>query len=151
MKKRIIIAAVIIVVLLIGMLFLIKAIIPHNYGTAKKECERFLKKNYDAMEEIAVNCLNEGKESTVYYKGRYKEHSYWYEDGFVRFYIGGQGMLGGQCWDLIYTKDGIFHGESEKYLYEETDGGNNIFRAEKLDEHWWFLWSDYDGTDRSYK
>ncbi len=147
MKKRIAIAAAIILALLIGMLFLKKEMTPHNYGTAKKECESFLQKNNAVMEEIAVNCFREGEETSGYYK----EHHYSYENDFVRFYVGSQGMLGGQYWDLIYTKDGVFYGESEKYLYEEAGDGNNIIRAEKLDEHWWFLWSDYDGTDRSYK
>ena len=72
------------------------------------------------------------------------------EDGSVSFDIDAQGFLGGQYWNLVYTKDGTFYGETESYLYEETNG-NNIVRAEKINEHWWYLWTDYDGTERSYQ
>ena len=100
------------------------------------------------MEEIAIDLLSEEKEAS----GHFKEYYYAYrlDDSFVTFEIDVQGMLGGQYWSLIYTKDGTYCGESEKYLYEESDG-NNVIIAEKLDNHWWFYWIDYDGTGRSHQ
>lgn len=39
-------------------------------------------------------------------------------------------MLGGQYWELVYSKDRTFYVESETYLHKEING-NNIVRAEK--------------------
>ena len=49
-----------------------------------------------------------------------------------------------------YCIDGTFYCETESYLYKETNG-NNIVKAERINEHWWYLWTDYDGTERSYQ
>ncbi|MBQ9081876.1 MAG: hypothetical protein IJY28_00055 [Clostridia bacterium] len=147
MKKRIFVA-VLIILLLAGIFFWADAILPETYSTAKKSSEGFLRNNADAMEEIASALLREGKEKS----GHYKDHAYAYTAGqdFVAFEMDSQGMLGGQYWSLIYTSDDTGYGKSERYVHEETDG-NNIYIAERLDDHWWFLWTDYDGTDRSYK
>ena len=150
MKKRGIIYFLIGFLVVIGALIcLIYSIRPLNYGTAKSKCEAFLERNRGEMEEIAISLLNgEGSES-----GYYKEEYYFFtsENDKVEFDIGGQGMLGGQYWGLVYTKNGLYCGETKEYLYKELGGGNNIIRAEKLDDHWWYLWYDYDGTERSYK
>lgn len=100
------------------------------------------------MEQIAIASLKQNKDVS----GDFKEYSYscYPKDGIVTFSIDAQGMLGGQYWELVYTQDGTFYGETESYLYEETFG-NNIMRAEKLNAHGWYLWTDYDGTDRSYQ
>ena len=98
------------------------------------------------MEQIAVDSLltnNSGDFGDYFY-------SCYQEEGFVKFDIDSQGFLGGQYWELVYTQDGTFYGETESYTHEETNG-NNIVRAEKINEHWWCLWTDYDGTGRSYQ
>ena len=135
-------------VIAVGLYFLINSILPKTYSSAKKECEIVLDKYQVQMEEIAVDSLKLGKNVS----GEFKEHyfSCYIEEGLVSFDIDAQGFLGGQYWELVYTQDGKFYGETESYLHEETNG-NNIVRAEKINEHWWYLWTDYDGTDRSYK
>ncbi len=148
MKKRLITAASIVAVLIVGLLCLNSLLAPKTYSTARATCERFLKKNYEDMQEIAVELLRDGEDAWGHYKDRYC--GYIPEWNAVKFEIDGQGMLGGQYWDLIYTADGVLFGESEEYFDEESDG-NNIYKAERLDEHWWYFWTDYDGTDRSYK
>ena len=98
------------------------------------------------MEQIAVDSLKTNN------SGDFRDYFYscYQEEGFVKFDIDAQGFLGGQYWELVYTQDGTFYGEADSYLHEETEG-NNIVRGEKINEHWWYLWTDYDGTDRSYK
>ncbi len=117
-----------------------------TYSSAQKKCNRILDKYQAEMEELAIHALT--SEEDEY--GSFKEYSYccYREQGFVKFDIDGQGMLGGQYWSLVYTDDGLLYGETEKYDFEE-ENGNNIIRAEKLNENWWFYWEDYDGTDKS--
>lgn len=148
MKKRVIITVAIIAFLLIGLFCLNCLLQPKTYSTAKKECERFLRRNYEELEAVALDLISDGEGACGYYKGYYC--SYVPEWDAVLLELGGQGMLGGQYWDLIYTRDGIFLGQTEEDFWEEPDG-NNISKAERLDEHWWYLWSDYDGTNRSYE
>ena len=150
-KKIVLISLIcIMVIAIITVIFgvFINSILPKTYSSAKKECEKVLDKYQAQMEEIAVDSLKSGKNVS----GDFKEYFYscHFEEGLVKFDIDAQGMLGGQYWELVYTQDGTFYGESESYQYEETSG-NNIMRAEKLDEHWWYLWTDYDGTERSYQ
>ena len=118
------------------------------YSTAKKECARVLEKHQLQMEELAVSVLN----SKVGKDGRFNEYYYscYRDQGFVKFDIDAQGMLGGQYWGLVYAENGILYGEAETYYFEEEDG-NNIIRAEKIKGNWWFYWEDYDGTDKSQR
>ncbi len=150
-KNVLVISAICIIifaVIIVGLWLSINSIIPKTYSSAKKECEKVLDKYQVQMEEIAVDSLKSGKSVS----GDFKEYFYscYIEEGFVSFDIDAQGFLGGQYWELVYTKDGTFYGETESYLYKETNG-NNIVRAEKINEHWWYLWTDYDGTERSYQ
>lgn len=144
--KTIIIISVFVIIFAIIIVGLGFVIIPKTYSSAKIECEKVLDKYQIQMEQIAVDSLQTNNSSD------FKDYFYscYQDEGFVIFDIDAQGMLGGQYWDLVYTKDGTFYGESETYLYKETNG-NNVVRAEKINEHWWYLWTDYDGTDRSYK
>lgn len=119
-----------------------------TYSSALEECTQVLSEYQAEMEEIALKALA----SSEYGSGNFKDYSYYlsHDQNSVTFSIGAQGMLGGQYWDLVYTKHGYLYNESETFYLEEEDG-NNIIRAEKLNEHWWFLWEDYDGTDMSHK
>lgn len=121
---------------------------PKTYSTAKTECEKVLVKHGTELESLSAEVLETGNPASGYYDSYF--YSCHQEDSFVTFEIDGQGMLGGQYWSLVYTKDGTFYGETESYLYEQPDG-NNIVKAERLDAHWWYLWTDYDGTERSYQ
>ena len=67
-------------------------------------------------------------------------------DGCVIFDLDAQGMLGGQYWSVIYTPDGIYKEQSQKYSWYE-ENGNNVVIAEKVKDHWFFLWEDYDGRE----
>lgn len=149
MKKRnAIVVTCIIVVLafLIGMFFAFQGSKPKTYSTAKRQSIRVLDAHQSQMEELAVNALK-SEESTP---SKFRDYSYHcnQNENYVQFDVDAQGMLGGQYWALIYTQDGTYYGETEVYRYDETSG-NNIVKAEKLNEHWWFQWIDYDGTARS--
>lgn len=150
--KKILVISLIFILVIAGITvalgLFINSIRPKTYTSAKKECQKILAKYQIQMEDIASNAL-ELKTNT---SGVFEKYSYFSnkKEGFVTFDIDAQGMLGGQYWELVYTQDGILYGDTESYLYEEPRG-NNIVRAEKLDDHWWYLWTDYDGTEKSYK
>jgi len=150
-KKFAIISSICIIVFAIvtvSLGFLINSIMPKTYSTAKKECEKVLDRYQVEMEQIAADSLKLDKNIS----GEFKDYYYicYREEGLVTYSIDAQGMLGGQYWELVYSQDGTFYDETESYLYKETNG-NNIVRAEKLSQHWWYLWTDYDGTEKSYK
>lgn len=153
MKKRkkifvFVICLSVVAVLTIALGIFINSIKLKTYSTAKIECEKVLSKYQTEMEEISNGLLKSRNNE----RGNFNEWFYicYPEENFVKFEFDGQSMLGGQYWDLVYTNDGTFYGETESYLYEETNG-NNIVRAEKINEHCWYLWTDYDGTERSYQ
>ena len=127
---------------------LLNACAAETYSTAKEATEEFLIENREEMEKIAVSLSDDEIENS----GHYKDLYYFYDEknDCTEFEINAQGMLGGQYWGLIYTEDGSYKGENEKYFHQE-DGGNNIDIAEKIDGHWWFTWTDYDGTAKSFK
>ncbi len=135
-------------IILIGTVIFLDLFIPKAYSVAKTESVEILEDNQLKFEECAVASLNGEKDVA----GNRIEYTYsaYRDEGYVVFEIDSQGMLGGQYWDLVYTQDGTFYGESEAYLYKET-GGNNIIKAERLNEHWWFRWIDYDGDERSFR
>ena len=143
-----VICVLVFAVITVGLYFLINSILPKTFSSAKNECVKVLDKYQIEMEQIAADCLESSKNVSGHFKECYYSSNI--EEGFVSFDIDAQGFLGGQYWELVYTKDGTFYGETESYLYEETNG-NNIVRAEKINEHWWYLWTDYDGTERSYQ
>lgn len=152
MKKSKLIIGIIAVIAVISIVCIfVVSNLPKNYSSALKLCTRVLSRNKEEMELISQNVLNSELTSSNYSHGQYKDYSYTMMDNreFVCFDIGAQGMLGGQTWALIYCPNGEYFGESETYYYKEIDGGNNIHRAERIDEHWWFLWVDYDGTELS--
>lgn len=149
MKKIIIVSVIVFLVLAIALSLVVLAIMPKTYSSAQKSTKRFLDRNSDELTEIANDAISGGREVSGYYKDRY--YSYTPTQNYVEFNIDAQGFLGGQYWSLVYTPDGMFHGETQELLKKETNGGNNILRATRIDEHWWFTWIDYDGTERSYK
>lgn len=150
-KKIVVISAICVLVfavITIGIYFFINAIMPKTFRSAKNECVKVLDNHQIEMEQIAVDSLQSNENVSGHFKEYY--YSCHIEDSFVTFDIDAQGFLGGQYWELVYTEDGTFYGETQSYLYVETNG-NNIVRAEKINERWWYLWTDYDGTERSYQ
>ena len=148
-RKNIVVISVIcvsVIAIIVSLYFFVNSVTPKTYTSAREECKKVLNKYQIEMEQIAIDSLISNN------SGDFRDYFYscYQEEGFVKFDIDAQGFLGGQYWELVYTQDGKFYGESESYLHEETNG-NNIVRAEKINEHWWYLWTDYDGTDRSYK
>ena len=77
-----------------------------------------------------------------------KDAGYYYDDYFnfknneeyIKIYIDAQGMLGGQYYGLIYSKN------NEKELIKNKElHGNNIFIRQKIKDNWYFYYDDYDG------
>ncbi len=126
-------------------------LISKSYSSARKTCIQFLESNKEKMNTIAQNVLSDESLSSGYYEDHYysiKEDDK--GEKYVTFDIDSQGMLGGQYWNLIYCPNGTYRGESETYYWKE-DNGNNIVKAEKIDNNWWYYWIDYDGTEYSDK
>ena len=63
---------------------------------------------------------------------------------YIKLDLDSQGMLGGQYYGLIYTKE-----SKEKLIIydekEETKKGNNVFIRQKIKDNWYFYYEDYDG------
>ena len=151
MKKRksvlaISVTCVSVIAIIVGLCCFVNSITPKTYSSAREVCVKVLNKHQTEMEQTAIDSLRYNN------SGSFRDYFYncYREESFVKFNIDAQGFLGGQYWELVYTQDGTFYGETESYLYEENDG-NNIVRAEKINEQWWYLWTDYDGTERSYQ
>lgn len=129
----------------------------------KKEFNKF---DYDEAYTSAINYLNENEKELnkivdELYKTksskknptkdiRYTSYNYLndfnfkYETEYIIFDLNGQGMLGGQNYGLIYSKENndsiIIYDE-----YKKTGNGNNIFIRKKIRDNWFFYYNDYDG------
>ena len=154
MKKNILINVIsVIVVLSLGILVFVALInkSEFDYKEAKKKAEEFLSKNEKQLTKL-VNELYENKTSK---KGSIKGISYAsYVDGddfyfkneieYIKIDLDSQGMLGGQYYGLIYTKDSkeslIVYDENE-----ENKKGNNVFIRKIIKDNWYFYYEDYDG------
>lgn len=144
MKERLFIVSISIALIIALVIFGMSFFRPKTYSSAKNECQSILSKYQDEFESIPTQAFQtEGLSN-----GEFKKFSWFEYDDYIKFEIDSQGMLGGQYWSLVYTFDGIYQGETNKYLYKEKDG-NNIVKGELLQGHWWFLWEDYDGTKYS--
>lgn len=51
-----------------------------------------------------------------------------------------RGMLGGQYYGIIYSKN-----NEEKLIKNKEIHGNNIFIRQKIKDNWYFYYDDYDG------
>ena len=126
---------------------LLGAVFSKSYETAKRESESYLWIHKTKLEKIALECFSSkekgGKEDSAY------RYSFDPNQELVCFEVDSQGMLGGQYWELVYTKDGTLYGQTKTYL--QTFHGGNVIKAERIDEHWWFLWTDYDAGGKSYR
>ena len=148
-KRILIIVSIVVAVAILSVAFslFLDAIKQRTYSTAKADCEKVLEQHRVQMEEMAIDCLTSENDGSWYFLDYYC--SCYSDEGFVCFEIDSQGlMLGGQYWELVYTENGTFNGKTDGFLNKEAYG-NNIMKAERLDEHWWFVWTDFDGTDLS--
>ena len=125
-----------------------------DYDKSKKELMEFFKTNKKELEIIAEE-LYEKKTSknNPYENIRYatykndSEFSFLKKSEYIQFDIDAQGMLGGQYYGLIYIKDDIYNSD-DLFIYDEnkeTSKGNNIFIREKIANHWYYYYDDYDG------
>ena len=150
--KKWVFAGIIIVIayalVIVGLWFGSKAIVPKTYSSAKEKCEKVLNRYQIQMEEIALEAL----ESDEDVSGKFKKYKYSCSknEETVTFAIGAQGFRGAQYWDLIYTADGAVSDETESFLQEDPFD-SNIFKGEKINDNWWFFWSDYYATELSYQ
>ena len=160
MKKRLIFS--LIILFIISLILTISIILvcininkEYNYESAKKEAITFLNKNADNIQKLAEELLDEKSNEIRKYKEI--EYKYYEEEVYfdtlvgkeqVRFEINAQGMLGGQYWGLIYSRNDDLLNDKIKYVYNEnerTGKGNNIFIREKIKDRWYFFYDDWDG------
>lgn len=154
MKKNIIVYIIsIIVIVLIGF-FLISFITDSNefeYDEAKKTTQNYLNKNENKLIEL-VNNLYESKTSkknplkTVNYAAYENNDDFDFKNKkeYIKIDLDSQGMLGGQYYGLIYSKES----NDDFIVYDEkkeTNKGNNIFIRQKIEDNWYFYYEDYDG------
>ena len=136
------------VVVSVTVLVIILSNKPMSYSSAKSRCTYILNTHQDDMESISLKLLEGAYDETTSVKYNDYPCFLYLEDEFVKFEIDGQGFLGGQYWELRYCKNGTLYGEEKTYTNKD---GNDIIRAEKITDNWWFYWIDYDGTELSSK
>lgn len=146
--KKLILILSSLVVVSVTVLVIILSNQPISYSSAKSRCTDILNTHQDYMKSISLELLEGASDETTF--GKYNNYPYflYLEDEFVKFEIDGQGFLGGQYWELRYCKNGTLYGEEKTYTNKD---GNNIIKAEKINDNWWFYWIDYDGTELSDK
>jgi|GEM_PF-1058458 len=148
-KKWIIGLLIAAAVLMLG-IGLCDSCISRDVYAAERQCRRVLFFCGDGMERTARNVLENKTVHADHFTGKYMGYDWscYPDSGVVCFGIGSQGMLGGQYWDLVYSADGTLFGSEDVYVYTEPEG-NNIIKALRLRDNWWFRWTDYDGTKMS--
>lgn len=156
MKKKIVISFFIIFLIMIVGLLLLKITLnsfynkefnKFDYDKAKKITIKYLNKNEEQLKKIAEE-LYENKSSienpleNARYVGYYYDYRLNYEskEEYVKFDIDAQGMLGGQYYGLIYSKNNY-----DELIKNKEIGGNNIFIRQKIKDNWYFYYDDYDG------
>lgn len=115
-----------------------------TYSSAKILCEDYLRQHGEALEEIAVKLAESEKEGSGYYRNRYYE--FVRNDKIIRFDVDGQGLSGGQHWELVYAVDGTLYGNTGSFRNQKP-GKDNVVKGEPLGGNWWYLWTDYDDTE----
>lgn len=156
MKKKVIIIFLIQFLIISVGIFLIKLCIDINwkkefnkfdYDKAKKTTIKYLNKNEEQLKTI-VDELYENKSSIENPIENIKDAGYHNSSNFnfknneeyIKFAIDAQGMLGGQYYGLIYSKN-----NEEELIKNKELFGNNIFIRQKIKDNWYFYYDDYDG------
>ena len=154
-KKIIIIFFIIFLIIIIGLLllkitldsFYNKEFDRFYYNKSKKITIKYLNKNEEELKKI-VDELYESKSSIENPLEDIRYAEYCYDDNlnfkrkeeYIKFDIDAQGMLGGQYYGLIYSKNNY-----DELLKNKEIGGNNIFIRQKIKDNWYFYYDDYDG------
>lgn len=153
MKKTIAILALLLAVLL-AFFLCARGDGRKSYDKAQTEAAQFLERNQSGLTALTEEILEQGSadgvsfpnvESIVYHEG---------EAGrFISFQLGSQGMLGGQYWGLSYSVDDRFDTTYTPWTdlgggraYYRQGSGNNFSAIQRLEEHWFFYYDDYDGN-----
>ncbi len=156
MKKKIVFSFFIIFLIIIIGLLLIKIILnsfynkefnKFDYDKAKKATIKYLNKNEEQLKTI-VDELYENKSSIENPIENIKDAGYHNSSNFnfknneeyIKFNIDAQGMIGGQYYGLIYSKN-----NEEELIKNQDLHGNNIFIRQKIKDNWYFYYDDYDG------
>lgn len=156
MKKKVIIIFLIQILIIFSGILLIALAINKSwkkefdrfdYDKAKKTAIKYLNKNEEQLKTI-VDELYENKSSIENPIENIKHARYYYDDNFnfkndeeyVKLDIDAQGMLGGQYYGLIYSKN-----NDEELIKNKELFGNNIFIRQKIKDNWYFYYDDYDG------
>lgn len=122
-----------------------------DYDSAKKKAYNFLNNSSEELQKL-VNELYESKNSKKDPMSMVSYASYEYSEDFdfknkkeyIKIDLDSQGMLGGQYYGLIYSKES----NDDFIVYDEkkeTNKGNNIFIRQKIKDNWYFYYEDYDG------
>lgn len=156
MKKKIIITFTIqISIIFIGILLIALAINKSwekefnrfDYDKAKKTTIKYLTKKEEQLKTI-VDELYEKKSSienpieNIKHAGYYNSNNFNFknEEEYIKFDIDAQGIIGGQSYGLIYSKN-----NEEELIKNKEQYGNNIFIRQKIKDNWYFYYDDYDG------
>lgn len=156
MKKKIVISFFIIFLIMIVGLLLIKITLDSfynkefnkfDYYKAKQITIKYLNKNEEQLKKIAEE-VYEDKSSienpleNIRYAGYYYDYNLNFKskEAYIKFDIDAQGMLCGQYYGLIYSKN-----NHDELIKNKEIGGNNIFIRQKIKDNWYFYYDDYDG------
>lgn len=156
MKKKIIIIFIIQILIIFSGILLITLAINKSwkkefdrfdYEKAKKTAIKYLNKNEEQL-KIIVDELYENKSKienpieNVRRAGYYNSNNFNFKNDaeYIKFDIDAQGMLGGQYYGIIYSKN-----NEEKLIKNKEIHGNNIFIRQKIKDNWYFYYDDYDG------
>lgn len=154
-KKLIIVLCfpfILISIIIVYLLILHKMLLPHykTYNTIKNECIDFLENNIYNLTKLSEEYISNSNMENVDYlnvKSIYYGKTKLNEE-YIKFHIDSQGLLGGQYWGLYYIPENKYLGHLDIYIYDESQDngiGNNIFIVQKLQDHWFFYYEDYDG------
>lgn len=140
----------------LGKLFYKRDYDKFDFNSAKEETTLYLKENKKELENIADELYkskttqnNPYKNvSYVSYHNYPKNNNSLENTEYIIFDLDSQGMLGGQYYGLIYSKNKNIYNGNSLAIYDEnkeTGNGNNIEIRKKIDNNWFFYYDDYDG------
>lgn len=159
-KSRIILLILFISIFLLSLIFLLEALMwnnnynKFNYNSAKENATNYLNKNERKLIKLSNELYKNKSYKEKPYKGVYyvsyeeePEISCWNEYNYIIFRLDAQGMLGGQYYGLIYSKEKNIFDRKKLIIYDEyneTGEGNNIFIRQKIKDNWYFYYNDWD-------
>ena len=146
MKKKIIIAAAVLLLaaLLVGAWLVISNRSGYDIARLRAKAELGMKRDdltFAAQKALIIDTGEDGFYSNQCGRFTYSRYE---EQPYVIFTLKKLGLVDNRYWELIYSSDGELYGASGEYSDEiESEDGKVTFRAEQLDEHWWYYWTEY--------